>query len=47
MTRADYLAMLRVQGPIWAQAQYDFWWREMPYWALSALYDYLTGKVAQ
>ena len=44
MTRADYLALLRVQGPVWAEYTYNHDWMNIPYWALNALHDYLTGK---
>lgn len=43
-TRSDYRAMLRVQGPVWAEYTYHWDWMNVPYWALNALHDYLTGK---
>lgn len=44
MNRAEYRALLRVQGPVWCEYTYHRDWMHIPYWALNALHDYLTGK---
>lgn len=44
MNRDRYMELLRVQGPIWAEYTYHNDWMNIPFFALSALRDYLTGK---
>ena len=46
VSRDDYRAMLRIQGPVWCEYTYHHDWMNIPFWALDALHDYLTGKDA-